>query len=196
MVDVMEYANSASIEVIVGPMYAGKTEELIRRINRAKIAELNVLSFKPKIDNRYNSNSIISHNGKEADCYVVETIEEMRDLADNEKFDVMSIDEIQFFPKEVVEFCQEIADSGKRVIVSGLDMDFKGKPFHIVPEIMAVAEHVSKLTAVCMKCKRPATRTQRIVNGKPAKASDPVVLVGAKESYEARCRICHEVLPD
>ena len=196
MVDVMEYANSASIEVIVGPMYAGKTEELIRRINRAKIAELKVLSFKPKIDNRYNDRCIVSHNGKEADCFVVETIEEMRALTNKEDFDVLSIDEVQFFPKEVVEFCQEIADRGKRVIVSGLDMDFKGKPFHIVPEIMAVAEHVSKLTAVCMKCKRPATRTQRIVNGEPAKASDPVVLVGAKESYEARCRVCHEVRPD
>lgn len=196
MVDVMEYANSASIEVIVGPMYAGKTEELIRRINRAKIAELKVLSFKPKIDNRYNSCSIVSHNGKEADCYVVETIEEMRAVMEKEKFDILSIDEVQFFPKGVVEFCQEVADAGKRVIVSGLDMDFKGKPFHIVPEMLAVAEHVSKLTAVCMKCKQPATRTQRIVNGRPAKASDPVVMVGAKESYEARCRKCHEVLPD
>ena len=155
-----------------------------------------MISFKPKIDNRYNAGCIVSHNGKEADCYVVDTIEEMRAIVNREKFDVMSIDEVQFFPKEVVEFCQEIADGGKRVIVSGLDMDFKGKPFHIVPEIMAVAEHVSKLTAVCMKCKRPATRTQRIVNGRPAKASDPVVLVGAKESYEARCRKCHQVLPD
>jgi thymidine kinase len=196
MVDVMEYANSASIEVIVGPMYAGKTEELIRRINRAKIAELNVISFKPKIDNRYNASAIVSHNGKEADCFVVETIEEMRAIVNREKFDIMSIDEVQFFPKEVVEFCQEIADSGKRVIVSGLDMDFKGKPFHIVPEMLAVAEHVSKLTAVCMKCKQPATRTQRIIDGRPAKASDPVILVGAKESYEARCRKCHEVRPD
>ncbi len=194
MVDVMEYSNSASIEVIVGPMYAGKTEELIRRIHRAEIAELKVLSFKPKIDNRYNGTAIVSHNGKEAVCYVVENVEEMRRIAEKEDFRVLSIDEIQFFDRTVVDFCQEVAERGKRVIVSGLDMDFKGEPFHPVPEMLAVAEHISKLTAICMKCKMPATRTQRIVNGKPAKISDPVVLVGAKESYEARCRTCHEVL--
>ena len=194
MVDVMEYSNSASIEVIVGPMYAGKTEELIRRIHRAEIAELKVLSFKPKIDNRYNGTAIVSHNGKEAVCYVVENVEEMRRIAEKEDFRVLSIDEIQFFDRTVVDFCQEVAERGKRVIVSGLDMDFKGEPFHPVPEMLAVAEHISKLTAICMKCKMPATRTQRIVNGKPAKDSDPVVLVGAKESYEARCRTCHEVL--
>ncbi len=194
MVDIMEYSKNGSIEIIVGPMYAGKSEELIRRINRAKIADLKVLAFKPRIDKRYSKDCIDSHNGKQFPCVAVENTEEMMSVINNENFDVLAIDEVQFFGEEVIEVCQELADRGKRIICSGLDMDFRGEPFEVVPKIMAIAEQVIKLTAICMVCKTPATRTQRLVNGQPAKYSDPIILVGALESYEARCRNCHQVI--
>lgn len=196
MVDMMEYWQHGSIEVIVGPMYAGKSEELIRRINRAKIAALKVLAFKPRIDKRYSEDCITTHNGKQAPSIPVDTIEEMKAVMAKEDFDVLAIDEIQFFDDEILTLCQEVANSGKRVICSGLDMDFRGEPFRIVPQMMAIAEYVTKLTAICMVCKSPATRTQRLVNGAPAKYSDPIILVGAKDSYEARCRKCHQVIKE
>lgn len=194
MVDIMEYSKNGSIEIIVGPMYAGKSEELIRRINRARIAELKVLAFKPKIDNRYNKDSITSHNGKQADCVAVDTSQEILEYIKDKEYDLLAIDEVQFFDEGIIELCQLEADKGKRIICSGLDMDFRAEPFKVVPQLMSIAEHVSKLTAVCMVCKLPATRTQRLVNGQPAKYSDPIILVGAKEDYEARCRKCHEVI--
>lgn len=194
MMDFIEYSKNGSIEIIVGPMYAGKSEELIRRANRAKIANLKVLSFKPAIDNRYSDNHITSHNGKKLECISVGNAAEILQYITNEEFDVLSIDEVQFLGEEVIGICQRVADMGKRVICSGLDMDFRGEPFKIVPNLMAIAENVTKLTAICMKCKLPATRTQRIVNGNPARYDDPTILVGAKESYEARCRACHEVI--
>nr|WP_204402008.1 thymidine kinase [Alkaliphilus hydrothermalis] len=190
----MEYSKIGSIEIIVGPMYAGKSEELIRRINRAQIAELKVLAFKPKIDQRYSSDCIASHNGKQTPCIPIETTDAMLEIIEKEEFDVLAIDEIQFFDEKIIEACQRVADQGKRVICSGLDMDFKAEPFKIVPAMMAIAEHVMKLTAICMVCKDPATRTQRLVNGQPAKYTDPIILVGAKEAYEARCRKCHEIV--
>ena len=196
MVDMMEYWHYGSIEVIVGPMYAGKSEELIRRINRAKIAALKVLAFKPKIDKRYSEGCITTHNGKQAPSIPVDSIDEMKAVMETEDFDVLAIDEIQFFDDEILNLCQEVANGGKRVICSGLDMDFRGEPFRIVPKMMAIAEYVTKLTAVCMVCKSPATRTQRLVNGVPAKYSDPIILVGAKDSYEARCRKCHQVIKE
>lgn len=194
MMDFIEYSKNGSIEIIVGPMYAGKSEELIRRVNRAKIANLRVLSFKPAIDNRYSDNHITSHNGKKLECISVTNAAEILQYITNEEFDVLSIDEVQFLEEEIIGICQRVADMGKRVICSGLDMDFRGEPFKIVPDLMAIAENVTKLTAICMKCKMPATRTQRIVNGKPAKYDDPTIMVGANESYEARCRACHEVI--
>lgn len=194
MVELVEYARQGSIEVIVGPMYAGKSEELIRRVNRAKIADLKVLVFKPAIDNRYCVGNITSHNGKQMECIPVEDVDEMLDYIKKNEFDVLAIDEVQFLGEKVLEVCQWAADEGKRVIVSGLDMDFRGEPFSVVPNLMAIAEYVTKLTAICMVCKMPATRTQRLVNGRPARYSDPVIMVGAKESYEARCRKCHEVI--
>lgn len=196
MMEVVEYSQRGSIEVIVGPMYAGKSEELIRRVNRAQIADLKVLAFKPAIDNRYNGNSITSHSGKEMECYVVETAEEILEYTKEKEFDVLAIDEVQFFGEKMMEVCQRVAEEGKRVIVSGLDMDFRGEPFSVTPNLMAIAEYVTKLTAICKVCKMPATRTQRLVNGEPAKYSDPIILVGAKETYEARCRKCHEVQKD
>lgn len=194
MVDFIEYAKNGSIEMIVGPMYAGKSEELIRRVNRSKIANLKVLSFKPAIDNRYSAQHITSHNGKQMECIAVRDANEVIKYIENEDFDVLAIDEVQFLGEEIVDVCQSAANMGKRVICSGLDMDFRGEPFQVVPQLMAIAEYITKLTAVCMKCKMPATRTQRIVNGKPARYNDPIIMVGAKESYEARCRACHEVI--
>ncbi len=194
MMDFIEYSKNGSIEMIVGPMYAGKSEELIRRVNRAKIASLKTLSFKPAIDNRYSNDNITSHNGKQLECIPVNNASEILQYIEDENFDVLAIDEVQFLGEEVVDICQRVADMGKRVICSGLDMDFRGEPFQVVPNLMAVAEYVTKLTAVCVKCKMPATRTQRIVNGKPARYDDPIIMVGAKESYEARCRSCHEVI--
>ncbi|SDJ87513.1 thymidine kinase [Natronincola ferrireducens] len=194
MVDIVEYSKRGSIEVIVGPMYAGKSEELIRRVNRAKIADLKVLTFKPAIDDRYCSNNITSHNGKKMGCTVVESAKEIKEYIEKEDFDVLAIDEVQFFGEGVIEICQKAAEEGKRVIVSGLDMDFRGEPFNVTPNLMAIGEYVTKLTAICRVCKMPATRTQRLVNGEPAKYSDPIIMVGAKESYEARCRRCHRVI--
>lgn len=194
MVDIMEYAKNGSIEMIVGPMYAGKSEELIRRITRAQIAGLKVIAIKPKLDDRYSLNHIISHNGKQRDCIVVDHVNEISDLIAEEDFDVLAIDEVQFLDDGIFEICQRVADMGKRVICSGLDMDFRAEPFETVAHLMAIAENVSKLTAICMTCKLPASRTQRLVNGKPAKYTDPIILVGAKESYEARCRSCHQVI--
>ncbi|ABR46555.1 Thymidine kinase [Alkaliphilus metalliredigens QYMF] len=194
MVDIMEYSKDGSIEVIVGPMYAGKSEELIRRINRAEIAELKVLAFKPSIDNRYSAQHITSHNGKQLKCIPVKDAKEVMEYIEKQDFDILAIDEVQFLGDEVLKVCQDVANRGKRVICSGLDMDFRGEPFQVVPNLMAIAEHVTKLTAVCMTCKMPATRTQRLVDGRPAKYDDPIIMVGAKESYEARCRKCHVVI--
>ncbi len=194
MVDFMEYSSTGSIEMIVGPMYAGKSEELIRRITRAQIAGLKVIALKPKLDDRYSLNHIISHNGKQKDCIVVSSVEEIEELIATEDFDVLAIDEVQFLEDRVISVCQRVADMRKRVICSGLDMDFKAEPFANVAHLVAIAENVTKLTAICMICKKPASRTQRLVNGEPARYTDPIILVGAKESYEARCRSCHRVL--
>jgi len=195
MVDVMEYSQAGSIEIIVGPMYAGKSEELLRRINRARIAGQKVLVFKPSIDDRYSVDNIACHSGKQMSCIAVEKAQQLLDyINENPDYDVLAIDEVQFLGEEIVQVCKESADSGKRVICSGLDMDFRGEPFQVVPHLMAIAEYVTKLTAICKVCKLPATRTQRLVNGKPAKYSDPIILVGAEEGYEARCRTCHEVM--
>ncbi len=181
------------IEVIVGCMFAGKTEELIRRIKVLQYAKKNILVIKPRIDNRYSEDEVASHSGYKvasvnADC--------ARDILKAVKFntDVVAIDEAQFFDKDLAIVCEMLADAGKRVICAGLDKDFRGEPFGIMPELLARAEFITKLSAVCAKCGKPATRTQRIINGKPADYNDPIVLVGASDSYEPRCRHCHEVL--
>lgn len=180
------------LEVISGCMFAGKTEELIRRINVLSYAKKNIIVFKPKIDNRYSDTEIVSHSGVKVPCLVIEKAQEIlnRIKADT---DVVAIDEVQFFDQEVVCVCEYLADKGIRVIVAGLDKDFRGEPFGIMPELLTRAEFVTKLTAVCTKCGAPATRTQRLVNGKPASFNDSIVLVGAVEHYEPRCRHCHEV---
>ena len=180
------------IEVISGCMFAGKTEELIRRINVLSYAKKNIIVFKPKIDNRYSDSEIVSHSGAKVPCLVVEKAQDIlkKIEADTE---VVAIDEVQFFDKDIVEVCEYLADKGLRVMVAGLDKDFRGESFGVMPELLTRAEFVTKLTAVCAKCGAPATRTQRLVNGKPAGFEDPIVMVGADESYEPRCRHCHQV---
>lgn len=180
------------IEVISGCMFAGKTEELIRRINVLSYAKKNIIVFKPKIDNRYSDSEIVSHSGAKVPCLVVEKAQDIlkKIEADTE---VVAIDEVQFFDKDIVEVCEYLADKGIRAMVAGLDKDFRGESFGVMPELLTRAEFVTKLTAVCAKCGAPATRTQRLVNGKPAGFEDPIVMVGADESYEPRCRHCHQV---
>lgn len=180
------------IEVISGCMFAGKTEELIRRINVLSYAKKNIIVFKPKIDNRYSDSEIVSHSGAKVPCLVAEKAQDIlkKIEADTE---VVAIDEVQFFDKDIVEVCEYLADKGIRVMVAGLDKDFRGESFGVMPELLTRAEFVTKLTAVCAKCGAPATRTQRLVNGKPAGFEDPIVMVGADESYEPRCRHCHQV---
>ena len=180
------------IEAVVGPMYSGKSEELIRRLVRAQIAQQDVLVFKHAIDDRYCTQSVVSHNGRKIEAINLHTPEKMLEYVKDET-QVIGIDEVQFFHSSVVEVIKELANRGKRVIVAGLDMDFRGEPFGCTPDIMAIAEFVDKLSAICIKCGSPAHRTQRLINGKPAKSTEPVVLVGATESYEARCRLHHEV---
>lgn len=181
------------IEVICGCMFAGKTEELIRRINVLSYARKNILVFKPKIDDRYSTTEIASHAGSKVPCIVISEAKEILDHV-NYDTDVVAIDEVQFFDEDVVDICEYLADSGLRVMVAGLDKDFRGEPFGVLPDLLTRAEFVTKLTAVCAKCGSPATRTQRIINGKPASFNDPIVLVGAKEAYEPRCRHCHEIV--
>lgn len=180
------------LEVICGSMYSGKSEELIRRVKRARIGKLKVQVFKPRIDSRYNRDNVVTHNGDEAEALAVPDSGVLYAMVEPDT-KVVAIDEIQFFDKGLVDVCRRLADQGKRVIVAGLDMDFRGRPFEPTPALMAMAEHVDKLQAICIRCGNPASRTQRLVNGEPAKASEPTILVGASESYEARCRRCHEV---
>lgn len=181
------------IEVICGCMFAGKTEELIRRINVLSYARKNILVFKPKIDDRYSTTEIASHAGSKVPCIVISEAKEILNHV-NYDTDVVAIDEVQFFDEDVVDICEYLADSGLRVMVAGLDKDFRSEPFGVLPDLLTRAEFVTKLTAVCAKCGAPATRTQRIINGKPASFNDPIVLVGAKEAYEPRCRHCHEIV--
>ena len=182
------------IEVISGCMFAGKTEELIRRINVLSYAKKNIIVFKPKIDNRYSDSEIVSHSGAKVPCLVVEKAQDIlkKIEADTE---VVAIDEVQFFDKDIVEVCEYLADKGIRVMVAGLDKDFRGESFGVMPELLTSGSSLStKLTGrFVTKWWAPATRTQRLVNGKPAGFEDPIVMVGADESYEPRCRHCHQV---
>lgn len=182
------------IEVICGSMFAGKTEELCRRIRRIQYAKKDYVVFKPIIDNRYSNNEVVSHNNTRVKSINVASSDDIREYLKNKKLPyAIAIDEVQFFDKGVVALCEELANTGVRVICAGLDKDFRGEPFGVMPELLARAEEVTKLNAICQKCGAIATRTQRIIDGKPAYYEDPVIMVGAKESYEARCRHCHEV---
>ena len=184
--------SSGWIEVICGCMFAGKSEELIRRINTLEYAKKNIIVFKPLIDDRYSEDEIASHKGNKIKCYSISRSKDILKFIEDDT-DVVAIDEVQFFDENIIPICEMLADKQIRVIVAGLDKDFKGKPFHIMSELLARAEFVTKLSAICVKCGAPATITQRLVNNKPASYKDPIILIGASESYEARCRHCHIV---
>jgi thymidine kinase len=180
------------IEVICGSMFCGKTEELIRRVKRAQIARQKVQVFKPQIDNRYVAEAVNSHAGRQVEAIRAKDARELLSLVEPDA-EVVAVDEVQFFDHAIVDVCQHLAESGKRVICTGLDLDFRGEPFGLMPRLMAVAEHVEKLQAICLSCGAPASRTQRLIEGAPAHYDDPVILIGASEAYEARCRDCHVV---
>jgi thymidine kinase len=184
--------HTGSIEVVTGSMFSGKTDELIRRLRRATIARQKVQVFKPVIDNRYHVDKVTSHAGTAFDAIPVQCSEDIIKILEPDT-SVVGIDEAQFFDDGVVEIAQSLATRGIRVLVAGLDTDFRGEPFGCMPTFLAIAERVDKLQAICMTCGEPACRTQRLVNGKPAHYHDPVVIVGASEMYEARCREHHEV---
>lgn len=180
------------IEVVTGSMFSGKSEELIRRVKRARYGRKKTIVFKPEIDDRYCVNSVVSHSGDQVNAINISKAKEIMQYISDD-VEVVAIDEVQFLDKEVIDICTELADRGKRVIVAGLDTDFKGQPFGSTHILMSIAEYVDKLQAICVVCGNPASRTQRLIEGKPASKKDPVILVGAIESYEARCRRCHIV---
>ncbi len=187
--------HSGIVEVITGPMFCGKTEELIRRLRRACIAKQKVQVFKPIIDQRYSIEKVTSHAGSEFEAIPIEKASQIYNHL-QEDTTVVGIDEAQFFDDEIIPIVQQLAEKGCRVIITGLDTDFRGEPFGPMPILLAQAEKVDKLTAICMVCGETATRTQRLINGKPAHYNDPVVVVGAAELYEARCRLHHSVIRD
>jgi len=171
------------IEVICGSMFSGKTEELIRRLNRARIARQKVEVFKPKIDTRYDEVDVVSHDEKKTSSIPVENATEILFYAGD--FEVVGIDEAQFFDSELVNVCNQLAEQGKRVVVSGLDMDFKGNPFGPMPALMSIAEYVTKVHAVCIRCGNPANYSHRTVAG------DKLVMLGETDVYEPLCRKCY-----
>jgi len=181
-----------TVEVITGSMFSGKTEELIRRLRRARIARQKAQVFKPSVDTRYGQGKVMSHTGAEFEALAVASSAEVTQRLQADTT-VVAIDEAQFFDPGIVSIVQALANRGLRVIVAGLDTDFRGEPFGPMPVIMAQAEQVDKLHAICMVCGDPASRTQRLIDGRPARYEDPVVVVGASELYEARCRRHHEV---
>ncbi|MHB8869908.1 MAG: thymidine kinase [Thermoleophilia bacterium] len=181
------------VEVICGSMFSGKSEELMRRLRRASIARQRVVVVKPALDVRYDASRISSHDGRGWEAFCVQRADEILLVPGVEEADVVAVDEAQFLDDELPHVVQFLADRNKRVIVAALDQDFRGEPFGPVPAVMAMAEFVDKLQAICARCGAPASRTQRLLDGLPAGEHDPLVMVGGTESYEARCRRCHEV---
>jgi thymidine kinase len=180
------------IEVVCGSMFSGKTEELIRRVRRAIIARQPVQVFKPRLDDRYSIDNVTSHTGQFVQAVPVALAADILDQL-NPDTTVVAIDEVQFFDASIIQVVQHLADHRLRVICAGLDMDFRGEPFGCMPQLLSIAEEILKLSAICTVCGMPATRTQRLVNGKPAFYDDPIIMVGAQETYEARCRQHHYV---
>ncbi len=180
------------LTIVCGSMYAGKSEELIRLARRSLYAKKRVQVFKPSIDDRYHQTMVVSHMGVQHEAETAKNTAELRDklMKDTQ---VLLIEEIQFFDAKIVDFCVETADRGVDVICAGLDQDFRRQPFGPMPNLLAAADQVIKLRAICMKCGAPASHTYRMVDGKPAHWDDPIVLIGATESYEARCRNCFEI---
>lgn len=184
---------SGRLEVICGSMFCGKTEELIRRVRRAIIAKQTAQVFKPAIDDRYGVENVTSHTGQNIAAQPITKPQELLSLL-NPTTTVVAIDEAQFFDNSLIEIVNQLAERGIRVILAGLDTDFRGEPFGPMPQLMCLAEEVTKLHAICVVCGELAVRTQRLVNGQPARYDDPIILVGAQENYEARCRQ-HHVVP-
>lgn len=186
--------NGGRIEVICGCMFSGKTEELIRRLTHVQLARQKLIACTPRRDTRYRTGSLVSHNGQTIEAITVAHIDEVV-AAVPPGTQVVAIDEVQFIessPQDIARGCQQLADQGIRVIVAGLDQDFRAQPFAIVAELMAVAEQVDKLYAICVKCGSYATRSQRLIDGQAAPPTAPVIAVGGLDMYEARCRNCYE----
>jgi thymidine kinase len=181
----LQRGNLGWIEVICGSMFSGKSEELIRRLRRAQIARQRVQIFKPKLDSRFSEDHIVSHSDMKIRSQLVSQAREIIDLLDG-RTQVIGIDEGQFFDMDLVHVCNNLADSGKRVIVAGLDQDFRGKPFDPMPQLLSIAEYITKTLAICVRCGAPANRTQRLVENPDR------LLVGATDAYEARCRLCFD----
>jgi thymidine kinase len=180
-----QHVNLGWIEVICGSMFSGKSEELIRRLRRAQIARQRVQIFKPKLDSRFSEDHIVSHSDMKIKSQLVLQAREILDVLDV-RTQVIGIDEGQFFDMDLVYVCNKLADTGKRVIIAGLDQDFRGKPFDPMPQLLAIAEYITKTLAICVRCGAPANRTQRLVENPDR------LLVGATDAYEARCRLCFE----
>lgn len=189
----MQHASHGQLEVICGPMFSGKSEELIRRLRRAKIAQQAVITFKPQIDNRYGLEYVVSHNGSKVDAKPLENVFDIIEIVKSNDATVVGIDEAQFFAPELISVVCTLIHDKKRVIVAGLDLDFRGAPFGCMPALLAIADKVTKLHAICTECGHDAHFSQRLVNGNPAKYDDPVVMIGAQEAYQARCRGCYSI---
>lgn len=188
--------NGGWIEVIAGVMFSGKSEELIRRVRRSLIAKKRVQVFKSHLDDRYSGvYAVGSHDGRTIEAVPVDSSAQIS-LRLDPQAQVIAIDEVQFLDGGVVALCNALADRGRRVIVAGTDTDFRGAPFGPMPQLLCVAEIVDKLHAICVLCGSPATRNQRLIDGKPAHYDSPQVMVGGADSYEARCRNCHKVARD
>lgn len=184
--------NAGHIEVICGSMFSGKSEELIRQVRRALYGNIRVHVFKPAMDDRYANEAIVSHNGTSVVARPVQESAQILDVLVDEA-EIVAVDEAQFFDDGLIEVTQTLANKGIDVLIAGLDTDFRGEPFGPMPELLAISNTVNKLSAICPICRNPASRTQRLIDGKPALYDEPIILLGAQESYEPRCRHHHEV---
>lgn len=188
-------AAGGRIEAICGCMFSGKTEELIRRLHHVSIARQKLAAFTPRRDTRYATNNLVSHNGVKIEAYTIDSVNDIyRHLDPSVK--VVAIDELHFLddtPANILRVCQDLADQGRRVIVAGLDQDFRAQPFPAMAQLMSISEQVDKLYAICVCCGAYATRSQRLINGQPAPIDAPTIAVGGLELYEARCRSCYQI---
>lgn len=188
---------SGWVEVVTGSMFSGKTEELLRRLRRAEIADQEVAAFKPAVDDRYGEGTVGTHNGRQWEATVVDPEEDLWEIPDQlNGEEVVAFGEANFFTEELVDLCEFLAADDRRVIVSGTDQTFRAEPFEPLPRLITLAEYVDKYQAICAQCGEPATRNQRLIGGEPAHVDDPTIMVGADESYEARCRDCHTLRTD
>lgn len=188
-----QHAPQGSLEVICGPMFSGKSEELIRRLRRAKIAQQSVIIFKPQIDHRYGLEYVVSHDGSKLDAKPLTNVADILHLTEAHHASVIGLDETQFFSPDIVSVICKLIEKQKRVIVAGLDRDFRGAPFGCMPALLAIADKVTKLQAICTQCGHDAHFSQRLINGNPARYDDPVIMIGAQEAYQARCRGCYTI---